>query len=140
MENKLKPETSSEILWALFSLMTLEPSRQVAIMGGLPHESNSSESDLTENGAAYFLTAVQTLHVSWLDEFEPCPIAQQLFDLVWTMDYRQSYESFMKDENWKRLRELATAALDEAGMVRWPVPKSLNFSDFIEIVRPDVPR
>lgn len=129
----LKPETSSEVLWMLFSLMTMDLNLQVKLLGDLPSLNGSDESLLSENGATYLLTTIQTLHVSWIDEFEPCPYAQLLFDLVWSMDWQQSYESFMYGEDWTRLRILSNCVLAEAGLLPWPIFKPINFKELIEI-------
>ncbi len=126
MANPVEPEDSAEVLWMLFSLLTIEPERILEIL--------SDENALTEDGPENLVYVIQDRYVGWLDEFEPCPRAQQLLDLAWSMGGEQSYESFMTGDDWKQLRVLAKLALEEAGLEPWPLPPHIDLGDFVEIV------
>jgi hypothetical protein len=60
----MQPETSAETLWLTFSLLLLEPVRQVQVLGGLPSRANADERALLENGASHLLSAIQQLHAA----------------------------------------------------------------------------
>ena len=115
-----------------FSLLTMEPSRQMEILGKLPGPTESAKA-LTENGAVHVLITLSVLYLSWLADFEPCPRAQELFDLLDEMSSMQSSESFMNAQDWKKLRSLAKLVLDEAGLPPWPVPSTIDFHQYVEI-------
>jgi hypothetical protein len=132
MTKELMPETSSELLWMIFSLLALEPSKQVEILGDLPHTGTADKQALENNGAASLVYLLQDHYVSWLDEFEPCPAAQQLFDLAWSMYGEQTYEDFMNGTDWQQLRDLARMALTESGLDPWPLPQSVDLFAFRE--------
>lgn len=133
----MKPTLSGETIWMFISLLTLPVDHQLKIIGGVPHRGNPALKDYTRNNAIHLLSVIGEYYISWLDEFYPeCPNAEALIDFVETMGFYYSYEDFKEGDEWNELRRLAKAALEEVGLEPWPVPDSINFNDYIEIIHP----
>jgi hypothetical protein len=128
------PQESWEVLWLLFSVMTLDPVRQVEILGDLPSEIIATEIDLHDSPAYQFMECIRAIGGSWVDKFEQCLLAQELFDLNMTSNCPCTYESFMEHTDWRRMRELAPLVLQEAGLDLWPEPYIVNFDDYTEVL------
>ena len=80
---------------------------------------------------------------AWRDAFaQHINAAMQLNDLSWEMQRVSSNappgtmckEAFFEGSDWGKIRFLARLALKEANMPLWPLPKVVDFSEYIEIV------
>jgi hypothetical protein len=118
----------------LFSVMTLDPARQVAILGGLPSILTATEKDLWDSPAGNLVECIREIGGSWVDQFEQCPRAQELIDFSRGTSFSTTHESFLEDADWLRLRKLAALTLQEAGLDIWPEPYAINFDEYTEVL------
>jgi hypothetical protein len=134
----MEPSDGEETIWMFFSLLTLPVDRQIEIIGGVPHQGEPLVGNLRDN-AGLLLSTMQEYYIGWWDEFAPeCPNAEVLFDFINKMTEPGSYENFTEGDQWKKLRRLAKAVLDEVGLDPWPVPNRIDFNDYIEVHPEDI--
>ncbi|WP_154667935.1 hypothetical protein [Pseudoduganella violaceinigra] len=86
MSEEIRPYGTAETLWMVFSLLLLDPTRQVETLGGLPNNGNNNALSLRENAAVNLIGTIQDFYGGCIWEFEPCPIALELFELVDSLD------------------------------------------------------
>jgi hypothetical protein len=140
MVSTIEPEDGPEVIWLMLSILVATPARQLQLLGELPNKIVFDErtsawepKSLAHNGATYLIRTLHSYSNGWIEEFEPCPINQAFFEHLRTMRNYYYLESFLYDEQWKRLRELAKLALNEVSLDPWPLPDTIDFHEYIEI-------
>jgi hypothetical protein len=135
-----EPTDGTDVMWLIMSLLSLDVDQQLALLGELPPAATATEEALIYNNASFLLSALYEHYGAWFDEFEPCPSADRMFELVRRMDYHQSSrEAFVESGDWKELRQLARRSLQEANLSPWPLRAAVDFSKYVEVVRPTKP-
>jgi hypothetical protein len=127
------PETTAEITWLLLSFLALplEEQRARVERGAAPRERGALQPEV--RNADLFLMSLDVCCSGWVDEFEPCPLSQRLFDMARALPYPPTYEQFLGDPSWHELRALAPHALAEAGLPAWPLAVDVDMEDFVEV-------
>lgn len=132
----MDPDGSGEVFWMLLSLLSLPVNQQLGILGVPDDDEDLSSSDDECEQLAYLLGTLSEYYSGWVDEFYPnCPYAQSLYSKInGEADFKCQVQAFIGDNEWIELRELAKNALIEAGLPHFPVPATIDFSQYIEIV------
>lgn len=142
IECGMEPELSSETYWMLLSLLCL-PSTSDQASRFTREIPTKSENDvrLACNPLVQLANTFGEYYSGWFDAFGPdCGVAETFQNLITELGNRDwnnppgmfCKEEFFEGDGWKVLRRLAADALSEAGLPYWPVPRKIDFNEYIE--------
>ena len=133
----MEPAYSGETFWMLLSFLCQPEDKQLEILGELPILDNDPLAEYgAHNPAALLLDTMYLYYSGWWDEFAPnTQYAEEIYSMLGSgIFFPLTTNGFLYGESWKILRKLAKAALEEVGLEEWPVPESIDFSKYLEIV------
>ena len=125
------PEDSAEVVWVLLSFLVMDAQALREILDEMDHRKDET-ARARWSAASFLVYALQVNHLGWLDQFELCIHAEQLFHIASRMDAMGTTAHIIATPDWERIALLAGKALSEAWLPSWPVSSQIDFCDFVE--------